>query len=77
MEYDLSSATMSLRRAQRIAIQMGARVFPKRGTGEIVFEFLGVGRVVHNNRRKDCSRALMGFLRDLQDFLRHEVRRAA
>lgn len=56
----------NLNYAVRIARRLGATVGPIRRTGEIRFWFPGLRPLTHNARRKDSSRALRGWLRDLE-----------
>jgi len=58
---DLSTCT--LRQACRIARALGVEVRQPRRTGELLFVHPVGGRVRHNARRKDASRALMLLLR--------------
>lgn len=60
---EMTDGVLSLRQALRWARELGLDVRDNRGTGEVRVRFDGGGRVNHNARRKDASRALMHLLR--------------
>ena len=57
---------MSRRVAVRTTRRWGGSVEPRKGTGEVVFRHPAQQRpVVMNNRRKDTSREVVSWLREL------------
>ena len=54
---------MNIRKAVRLALKHGATYSAKRRTGEGRLTHPVHGSVIFNVRRRDCPRALLGFVR--------------